>query len=474
MKMNRKTYGKFLLAMCGLGGFLYGIDIGLISAALPYLKATTSYTDGQLSSVVAAVMLGNIPGALLAAFFAEKLGRVWAIRLAAAVFTVAVPCICLSGGDFPLIFSGRILQGMGCGLVGIACPMYLAECLPASERGRGAGMFQLVLVIGLFGAALVGLGVTALFGDPLSELVTFAAKQTAWQVIFWISALPGLVLFLGTFLLCESPRWLSRRGRREAALASLRAGNEDAAAQAVMDEIVASEESERVEKERLAALAKGDTVFRRRYLVPFAIAFVVVVCVQASGVNSVLNYSVVIMQQAGLKGLAANWADTIIKAANFLMTVVACLLVDRKGRKFLLTVGSGGLVVGLTLVGSVFLAIEKFGWAPSPLTGVVTLAAFVLYISSFAVGPGVCVHLALSELMPTRIRATGMLICTMSTMGVSYAIAQTFLPWSAAFGHASVFFTLAAFMVVFFVTVTVFLPETKGKSLEEIERMFAK
>ena len=472
--MTTSGYSRFVFAMCGICGLVFGIDLGIVGAALPYIKETVGFTEAQLSSVTAAVLLGSVFGTVVAAAVAEKFGRVMAIRLAAAVFTLAVPVICFSDGNFTLMYAGRILQGLGCGLACVAGPLYLAECMSAAKRGRGAGMFQLVIVIGLFVAALVGLAVAATLGAATDPNVSVAIKTVAWKAIFWSSAVPGAFLFVGSFVLRESPRWLSRRGRRDEALAALCAGNPEDEARAVMDEIVASEESEHREKEALAAAKKGDTIFRRRYMIPFLLSLAVAVSVQASGINSVLNYSVMIMDRAGFKEIWANWADVAIKAANFLMTIVACLLVDRKGRKFLLTVGSGGLLVGTLCVGGVFLAIERFGVAPSLTTGLVTLAAFILYVSAFAVGPGVCVHLALTELMPTRIRAAGMLVATMCNNAVSFTIAQTFLPWSKAWGSSAVFFTLSGFMVLFFCLVTIFLPETKGKSLEEIERMFVK
>lgn len=460
-------YRKFRLAACGLGGLLYGIDVGLIASALPYIKATCGFTADQLSSVVAAVLLGNIPGTILAASVAERFGRVMAIRAAAIVFTAAVPFICLSGGAYWPMLVGRILQGVGCGLVAIAGPMYLAECLPAESRGKGTGMFQLVLVIGLFVASIVGMGVAAFFGDASSSSVSPAAKNIAWQSIFWFSAVPGAALVVASFFLRESPRWLARRGRRAEACAALRIDYPEAEAARQLAAIEVSLGGDGA----VNAPAAG-TVWRHRYLAPFALAFLIAVFVQASGINSVLNYSVTIFDRAGLPGVWANGADAAIKAANFLMTIVACALVDRKGRKFLLMLGSAGLVLGLGAVGAVFWSMDAFGLAPSSATGAITLAAFILFVSSFAVGPGVCVHLALSELIPTRIRATGMLVCVMASMSVSYAIARAFLPWAEACGYQGVFFTLGGAMVLFFLVVAYAMPETKGRTLEEIERHF--
>ena len=321
------------------------------------------------------------------------------------------------------------------------------------------------------GAFLQRLAATKFFGSPDSPDVTAAAKCRAWQAIFWVSILPTVVLFAGLFRLKESPRWLFKRGRLEEARASLLMNNDEETARRTLEEL------ERNLHVQTVVTADGETrldsFFQRKYLVPLALAVLIPVFNQASGVNSLLNYSVVLMQRAGLVGTDANWADTAIKAVNFAFTVLAMSLVDRKGRKFLLAIGTAGITVGLLAVGTLFLLTERGALATGPLAGWLIVAAFLVFIASFAIGPGVCVWLAMTELMPLRCRAVGMMVAQFVAMGASYALAQTFLPWSSAFGNSSVFLTLALVAAGYFVTVTVFLPETKGKSLEEIERMFA-
>ena len=468
---NHKRYDRFLFAMCGLAGLLYGIDMGLIAAALPYIKATCNFTEAQLSGIVAAVMLGCIPGTMCAAWVAEKAGRLASLKATALVFAAAVPLICLSGGNFWVMFAGRLLQGAGCGFMGIAAALYVVECASSENRGRGTGMLQLVLTVGLVVAALIGLGATMFFGDAASDAVPIASKRHAWQTIFWVSIVPTFVLFAGLFRLKESPRWLFKNGRREEALASLMMNHDEATARRVIAELEANERAQMVEASD--GSVKRDSLFQRKYLAPLALAILIPVFNQASGVNSLLNYSVVLMQRAGLAGTDANWADTAIKLANFLFTCVAMALVDRRGRKFLLTIGTAGITVGLLAVGGLFYAVEHGAMQPGPVAGWAIVAAFIVFIASFAVGPGVCVWLAMTELMPLRVRAGGMMVAQFVAMGASYGLAQTFLPWSARFGNSSVFLTLAVAAVGYFATVAFFLPETKGKSLEEIERHFA-
>ena len=466
-----RRYNFLLISMCGLAGLLYGIDMGLIAAALPYIKATCGFTESQLSSVVAAVMLGCIPGTMCAAWVAERAGRLSALKATALVFMTAVPVICLSGGNFWVMFAGRLLQGVGCGFMGVAAALYVVESVTSENRGKGTGVIQLVLCIGLVVAALIGLGATVYFGGADAADVSISAKNRAWQMMFWVSIVPTVITFVGLFFLKESPRWLYKRGRKEEAYAALCMNNPPETARQILADL---EENEALQKIRMGdGTAKLDSIFQRKYLVPLALAILIPVFNQASGVNSLLNYSVVLMQRAGLAGTSANWADALIKSANLFFTCIAMTLVDRKGRKFLLTIGTSGITLGLIVVGSLFLAVEH-GWLSSgPLAGWAIVAAFVIFIGGFAIGPGVCVWLAMTELMPLRFRASGMMVAQFVAMGASYTLAQTFLPWSKAYGDSSVFLTLSVFGLLYLLTVAVFLPETKGKSLEEIERCFA-
>jgi MFS family permease len=169
----------------------------------------------------------------------------------------------------------------------------------------------------------------------------------------------------------------------------------------------------------------------------------------------------------------ANFSDLAIKLVNVFMTVVACAIVDRKGRKFLLKLGTSGIILGLCVVATTFLLITKGVIAASMTTGIVATAFFFMFIAFYAVGPGVCVWLALSELMPTGIRATGMSIAMIINQGVSAGIATVFPKWCAATNdNGTVFFVLAGFTVIYFITAAFFLPETKGRTLEEVEQYF--
>ena len=187
--------------------------------------------------------------------------------------------------------------------------------------------------------------------------------------------------------------------------------------------------------------------------------------------SSITSYSVMIFDKAGFGGSLANAGDCIIKLTNLVVTVFAASLMDRKGRTVMLKIGTSGMAVGMELIGLVFLAIERFGVAANSFTGILCLAAFFMMQTFYALGPGICVWLVLSELMPSRIRANGMAIALFLNQFVAWGLASSFLPWVNAWGWHSMFFFFAANGVLYFL-VSCLIPETKGKTLEELEHLF--
>ena len=581
---------RFLLFIAGMGGLLYGIDVGIIAGALPYLESTASVawrlSAQQLSFIVAAVLLGSVLSSLFAGALADWIGRRWAMVLAGVLFTLSIPLIALADGYVPLLM-GRLLQGVSGGLIGVVVPLYLAECLHARQRGRGAALFQLLLTIGLVAAALIGLfqaqsveaATAAAQSLPVVEraAAVFAAKDHAWRSIFWMCLTPGIVFTVGAVLLAESPRWLARRGDIEQARTALLRTRPADEAEAELRDI------EQALKPAASSGPASDTLLSRRYILPFLLACLILALNQATGINSILAYVVNILNQAGLPGATANMGDVALKVLNAVMTVVAVILVDRKGRKFLLMLGTSGIVLALLAAGLLFQNVEgeqrdvaavlqsrvqadgldlrldaetlktlgasndgapqqlTVGYSYGPFTNVQTrrsddaalpplrmtredtvqadsvigvffrrlhlnpfadpakgataplriekahlaavpstthgwqvALAMCLFVASFAVGPGVCVWLALSELMPTRIRSNGMSIALLINQFVSTVIAAVFLPTVGQYGYATMFFYGAGCTLLYFLTAAFLLPETKGKTLEEIETHFAR
>ncbi len=572
-------YNRFLLLVAGLGGLLYGVDVGIISGALPYLEATSGLNSSQLSFIVAAVLLGSVFSTLVAGLLADWLGRKTMMTASGILFVVSIPMIALAQGYGPLVL-GRLLQGISGGFIGVVIPLYLAECLGAADRGKGTGIFQWLLTLGIMVAAFIGLyfsgrvDAVARLGDAAK---LFAFKDTAWRSIFWVSLPPGVLFVIGSFLVAESPRWLYRRGRKNDARAALLRSRTEAQADLElreMDETAAA-----------AASASGSTIkeslLRRKYVLPFVLACIILACNQLTGVNSVIGYNATILIQAGLGDKQAHLGNVLLTVVNFLMTIVAVMLVDRKGRKFLLSLGSAGVMVSLLCAGLIFqkterlrvdvrdavqamvapdqtleltfseataaqllhnqsatsqpsslvviysygdfkaatsavrsddpaakpieftrescvpatsvaaffsnpfadlaaartapLKIENALITPVPTSQNGWLTAICLYafMAFFAIGPGVCVWLALSELMPTRIRSNGMSIALLINQAVSTTIAAVFLPTVGKHGYSTMFFAFAGCTVIYFITAAFFLPETKGRTLEEIEEHFA-
>ena len=577
------TYNRLLLLVAGLGGLLYGVDVGIIAGALPYLEATSGLNAQQLSIVVAAVLMGTVISTLFAGFLSDRLGRKPVMILSGILFAVSIPIIALSHGYGPLIM-GRLCQGISAGLIGVVVPLYLAECLMPNQRGQGTAMFQWLLTIGIVAAAGVGM-YFSLRVDEVAKLgnpqLLFTFKDHAWRGIFWVSLPPGLLFVIGSFWVAESPRWLFRRGKREPALQALLRSRSPEQARLELEEM------EQVQKAETAG-ARGrkiaESLLKRKYVIPFLLACLILGLNQTTGINSIIGYNTAILLQSGLSDVQAHWGYILFTLVNALATVIGVVLVDRKGRKFLLSVGTGGVVLSLVLTAVLFGRSEKnrvdvpqavqamvngqaslqFGFTPeqerqwvseaghadlagkpaaltiiysygdfsastpvarsnqaqaasvkidrsscvpanrvlaffsnpfgnlsearsaqlriqhaliTPLPGqengwLVAVSLF-LFVAFYAMGPGICVWLALSELMPTRIRSNGMSIALLINEAIASFIAAVFLPTVGRYGYALMFYGFAGFTVLYFITVTFFFPETKGKTLEEIESYFS-
>ena len=458
MKSESQNSVRYLLAIAGLGGLLYGIDFGVIAAASPYIKALRLFSDAELSWIVGAVLFGGIVSSLTAGMLAERFGRKRMIVASAALFLVAIPTVCLSEKHlWPMLF-GRVLQGVSAGYMAVVMPMYLTETLPPEIRGRGTGVFQFCLGLGLVAAAATGFVVARLYGaaDAPAEVVADAAKSAAWKMNFWWTLAPVVALFFGSLRLPESPVWMQSVKLK---------------VESVKLRVADSKSENAASGNQTIKQSNNQTLLRRRYVVPFLLAVAVLTLNKTTGMSSVTSYSVMIFQKAGFAGTLGNAGDFAIKLTNLVVTLVAATLIDRLGRTRLLKIGTAGMTIGLAAIGGVLLAIERFGLEPSTTTGLFCLVAFFVMQVFYALGPGICVWLVLSELMPTRIRANGMAIALFMNQFVAWGLASSFLPWVNAWGWASMFFFFAANGVIYFI-VSLFIPEAKGKSLEELEHLF--
>jgi SP family myo-inositol transporter-like MFS transporter 13 len=555
---NIVRYGRFLLFVSGLGGLLYGVDIGIIAAALLYLDKTINLSVQQTGYIVAAVLGGGMCSSLVGGVLADWLGRKKMMVLSGLLFVASVGLIVISQGFVPL-FLGRLLQGISGGVIAVVVPLYLAECLGKNTRGRGTAIFQFMLTFGIVTAAAVGwffvrqadAAIAVAAGNPTLIL---AAENHAWRGMFLTIVYPGIVFFLGSFFLSETPRWLFRKGRPEQALAALRRSSPEDEAQLQMREM----EALAAETQRKTDSHGAGSLVQRKYVIPFVLACVILALNQTTGINSVLSFLVIILKQAGMNPAHATDGDFAVKVLNCVMTLVGVALVDRKGRRFLLKLGTGGIVVALLAGAFVFHSFESqrvdikdkvqgaiqgisldlplagtqlgpvatagpttltvlysygngdklttvlstdpdpvlhirpeagaaaspvtssslqikralYGAVPAESTGWLVTACLCLFISSYALGPGVVVWLMLSELMPTRIRSVGMGIALLLNQGAATLIAAVFLPVVGRFGYFAMFAFWGICTVAYFSTAAFFLPETKGRTLEEIEQYF--
>ena len=448
--------------MAGLGGLLYGIDFGTIAAAMPYIKALGMFSDAQVSWIVGAVLFGGILATLTAGFLCDRCGRKRMIVASAAMFLIAIPVVCLSGGALWTMMTGRILQGMSAGYMAVVMPMYLTEILPPEIRGRGTGVFQFCLWVGLVGAALIGLLLAGWLGAADAAGIAAETKNLAWKLNFWWTMVPVAVLFVGALFLPESPVWEKRRFGRFGKFGKFgRFGRFGKFGKSGEMPVLCTSQT----------FQTSQTLLQRKYVIPFLLAVLVLTFNKTTGMSSITSYAVVIFNKAGFTGSLGNVGDLAIKFTSMAMTLVAATLIDKKGRTWLLKVGTAGMTVGLVAIGAVLLAIERFGVEATPTTGLVCLGAFVFMEIFYSLGPSICVWLVLSELMPTRIRANGMSIAMFMNQFVAWGLASSFLPWVNRWGWYSMFFFFAANGVLYFLT-ALFIPETKGKSLEELETLF--
>ncbi len=443
--------------MAGCGGLLFDFGGTVINPAIPYLESLGLFTTAQLSHLTSAVVLGAAVSGLAAGAVAEWIGRKKAMLFASAVAGLAALPICLGGGSYWPFYAGRLMQGVAAGLVGVVVPMYLAETLDTANRGKGAGVFQFMDVVGILFCSLVGVAVVRIFGGPGDPATAEGEKIAAWKAVFWTSAVPAAVFFAGALGLPESPVWKLRSSGQ---------GTEQTHDRG-------TEQCGEGGPRGARPLPEGrDSLLRRRYVVPFAIALAVLVCNQATGCNAIQYFALKMLLDAGLGDAAAGAANVSLWAVMLAATAVACALVDRKGRKFLLMLGTSGMVLADIGAGFVFLALKR-GWlAPSLLSGWAAAACLALFIAAFSIGPGVVVWLALSEIMPDRIRANGMAIGLFLNMMVAWLVADRFLIIAERHGYAPLLFTLAFFAAIYFAVAAFLLPETKGKTLAEIEKLF--
>lgn len=441
---SQQFYRWLMIGFAAIGGILYGYDLGIIAGAILFIRHSIVMTDSQSSFLVAAVLGGGAIATLISGTLADWFGRRNMILAAAIIFLIGVFSLAYAH-TYQMVLLGRLTQGIGVGIVTIIIPLYLAESLPANVRGRGISAFQLLLTFGILLASLVGLYFT-----PTGN----------WRGMFLSAALPGLILLFGTLFLPKSPRWLFQKGHETTAYDVLCKSRSSSHAK---DEIHRMRQLMQTSGKNLRHDFK--LLLSKRYLYPVSIVMMVATLQQLMGVNSILQFSAYILKAGGLNSnITAMLGSTAITGVNFLLTIIAFFLIDKLGRRVLLMIGTAGCTLSLFFVGGI-----HFMLAAGAAKGALLLAGILGFIISYAIGPGVIVWLVISELLPARIRSTGMSVALFVNSMTSTLFASSFLPLVNRIGYTGVFMMCAIAAGIYFMVAFNAIPETKNKTLEEIE-----
>lgn len=444
MILSKQQYrlNYFIIFSAAIGGILYGYDIGVISGALLLIKHTIPLSDAQTGLIVGAVLGGGFISNLVTGALADNFGRRRLILLASLIFLCGIGLIVIAH-QFIVLLMARLLLGFGVGIVTVAVPLYISEVAPAQIRGIGMNVFQVLLTFGILLAYFVDL---------------IFVKSGNWQAMFLVLLIPTALLFATMLVLPESPRWLIMRHQAVAAAEKIliqTRGKIQAAAE--LSDIMSSLKAE---KNRWTDLLK------RQLLLPLGLALSIAVLNQLTGINSIFQYApLVIHNITGNHSNSSLMQGTVlIGLVNFLTSIVALFFIERTGRKSLLLFGTAVLVICNLMLG-------VMGSHAHP-NATMQILFLLLWVFGFAIGPGVVVWLVFPEVLPNHVRGKGVALCLCFNSLCSAILSSVFLNIIDKFGMGHTFWLLGFFSLLYFVIVYTLLPETKGKTLEQIQRFF--
>lgn len=443
MFSSLRGYNRFVYisaAVAALGGLLFGFDTGIISGALLFIRDDLELSAFLQSAVVSAILVGTIFGAGGTGPLSDRFGRRTMAIVSAAVFIIGALGSAFAPNVETLI-GARVVLGLAVGASTVIVPMYIAEIAPPQIRGTLAALFQLAITLGIVMAYLVNYALAA---------------AEAWRWMLGLGAVPAIILGLGMFFLPDSPRWLVGQNRNDEARAVLqRARDSEEAIDTEMEEM---QEAERRQEAGLGELAKP--WIRPMLIVGIGLAMLQ----QLVGINTIIYYAPTIMEATGLGASVSILATLGIGIVNVIFTAVCLLIIDRVGRKPLLIVGLCGIIFSLALLGFAYLLPGLSG-----VVAYVTFAGLLIYIASFAVSFGVVLWVVLPEIFPLKVRGSAMSVCTILHWSSNLVVSLTFLPLIAAIGETAVFWGYGVISIGALAFVYFLMPETKGRTLEEIE-----
>ena len=434
------VYVYLAAAVAATAGLLFGFDIAVINGAIIFLQSQFHLTDVQTEVATSSLLFGCIFGASCAGWFTDRLGRRRVLMLTGLGFALSAVGAAIPQSLAQFV-AARFVGGLAIGAGSVLAPLYIAEVAPAKKRGRLVSLNQMAIVSGILLAYLVNWGLSFL-------------GQNSWRWMFATAAVPAIALFIALFFVPESPRWLVEQRRSAEALAVLTRVN---------GSVMAAQELKSIEETVAEETGSLSELFGPAFRRPLWIAVALAILQQITGMNTVLFYGALIFKrQVGNESeSAAIFANVIVGLVNALATIVALWLIDRAGRRPLLMISTGVMAFSQTGLGLAFL-----GRTPSA-TLILTMMLFCVAAFAIGLGPGFWVLLA--EIFPTRIRGRAMSIATVCLWCASTLLTMTFLSLTNALSPTGAFLIYAGFCVITFLIVWLAVPETKGRTLEEIE-----
>jgi sugar porter (SP) family MFS transporter len=444
MKVNFK-YLLTISLVTALGGLLFGFDISVISGTIPFLQEFFELNETLKGWVVSSALIGCILGASYAGRLGDKFGRKKVLLVTSILFAVSAVGSGVANSILSFVLY-RILGGLAVGGASVLAPMYIAEVSPAHLRGRMVSINQLTIVLGISLAYY-------------SNYFLLQIGENAWRWMFAAEAVPSLFFFFALFIVPESPRWLVAR-------------KDETKAHFVLEKVAGTDFADfelREIKESLAGKEKRGTlkdVFKKKYSLILFLGIFLAVFQQWSGINVIFFYAPDIFAKANLGVDAALFQTTLVGLMNIVFTIVAMRVIDKMGRKKLMLIGAAGMAVCYLIIGYLFQIEKTDDWLL--LTFIVITPAF------FAFGLGPTVWVVLSEIFPNKIRGAAMSVATFSLWVACYLLTLTFPIFVELFNAANTFWLYAVICVIGFVVIFKYLPETKGISLEKLEKMLVK
>jgi len=435
-----KRYVYLAAAISALGGMLFGYDIGVISGAILFIKKDFSLSAGLEEIVVSSVLLGSLVGAVGGGILADRLGRRKLLIVTAAVFGLGAIGAALAPDTAWLIIA-RVVAGAAIGVASFVAPLYISEIAPVDIRGKLVSINQVALTSGIV----------------FSYLIDYAfAGSEAWRWMFAMAVIPAAAFGIGLVFIPDSPRWLAGRGHLDQARAVLKQIRPPDKVEAEMSDIQHSVAQQKGSWSELLS-----PLLRSAMIVGIGLA----IAQQITGINTVIYYAPTIFKFAGFSSASvAILASVGVGIVNVVFTVVAMQLIDRVGRRPLLLVSLAGMALSLIVLGLAFSLPQLSG-----SKGWIAVASLMAYVGSFAVGLGPVFWLVLSEIYPLRIRGRAMSVGTAANWGANLIVALSFLTLTQVMGKAATFGLYGAVSIGGWLFAFFLVPETKGKTLEQIE-----